>query len=234
MERQFGGGIMLLIDAGHGGFDPGAVGTKLKEKDFTLKLAKYLEAYLKSKGAPCALIRSNDDRWPLEQRVDVANKSSATHFISLHINAAANQTANGVEVYASSKGGEKETFANVMQRALVSSTGFTDRGVKFSPFYVLRNTKQVAILVELGFITNASDQEKLISEAFLKSAAETMGEAYLKHIGFKEKQKERWEVIIEGMDPRWHGEIIKIKSEGGLRRYISDLIEKVYDSGTKN
>lgn len=108
-----------------------------------------------------------------------------------------------------------------------------ERGLKFSPFYVLKHTKQTALLIELGFITNASEREKMISDTFVKKVAHAIGDTYLKHIGFQEPVKQRWETLIEGMNPKWHDEIKGIISEGGLRRYLGVLIEKVYDLGVK-
>lgn len=234
MERQFGGGVMLIIDAGHGGKDPGAVSAQTYEKTITLKVAKTLEAYLKEKGVPCLMTRTNDTHVTLQKRVQLSNESKGTHFISLHVNAAADASASGLEIFVDTKGGEKERLAMAMQSDLVKVTGFKDRGVKFSPFYVLRNTKQTALLIELGFITNASEREEMISDAFVKKVAHTIGNTYLKHIGFQEPAKQQWETLIEGMDPKWHDEILSIISEGGLRRYLGVLIEKVYDTAKKS
>ncbi len=228
---------MLLIDAGHGGRDPGAVGKSLKEKDVTLKLAIMLEETLRTAGVPCALTRTEDTTLSLKSRVAFANRSKATHFISLHVNAAKNLEANGVEVYTSASGGERTELAKKVQAALVSTTHLKDRGIKHRAFYVLRNTKQPAILVELGFITNPQEHDLLCDDDFLCLAANAIAREYMAHIGHEfSTVKPTWQKIIEERveNPEYWVKRIKELIEDGknnssMDRYFGELIIKIND-----
>lgn len=220
---------MLLIDAGHGGRDPGAVGKSLKEKDVTLKLAIMLEETLRTAGVPCALTRTEDTTLSLKSRVAFANRSKGTHFISLHVNAAKNLEANGVEVYTSASGGERTELAKKVQAALVSTTHLKDRGIKHRAFYVLRNTKQPAILVELGFITNPQERDLLCDDDFLCLAANAIAQEYMAHIGHLKLDEWKRIILDRGLNPSWINRIEKLieYNEDPLDRYWAELIIKM-------
>ncbi|RCX20863.1 N-acetylmuramoyl-L-alanine amidase [Anaerobacterium chartisolvens] len=162
----------IMIDAGHGGSDPGAVGpTSLKEKDITLKLANKAGALLKQQGISIAHTRTTDVFVGLSDRAVIANSAAAKYFLSIHINSSGSSASTGTETYALAAGGEGEKLAKAMQQSLVKSIGLTDRGVKFANFAVLRETKMPAALVEVCFINNPNEEALLRNEAFLDKAA---------------------------------------------------------------
>lgn len=173
--------VKLLIDAGHGGNDSGAVGRVLKEKDVTLKLSNYMHDYLKYCGVKVDLIRHTDIKVPLK----IIRKIAETYdyFISLHVNSFADPSANGVETYTVNA----PEFARVMQDALVESTGARDRGVKNTPFYVIRDTNTKSILLEVMFISNLNEELKLADDAFLRRVAIKLAKAYISFIGAEVK-----------------------------------------------
>ena len=152
----------VFIDAGHGGKDSGAVGNGLQEKDLNLTIALEVGRLLKAKNVNVTYARQSDVFLELSERANKANNIKADIFVSIHVNAAGNATANGVETfhYPTSSTGKK--LASDIQGALVDSKVFkANRGVKSANFAVLRLTKMPAALVELGFITNVSDAQLL-------------------------------------------------------------------------
>lgn len=163
---------VIVVDPGHGGFDPGAVGpTGVKEKDVTLAVSKKLATYLKDIG-DIHLTRwvdkalGSDTNSDLAARANLANYLKADLFISVHCNSAANAAARGVETYAYQPSGNGEKLAGLVQEELVTATGLTNRGVRFANYYVLRKTAMPAILAELAFISNPQEEALLANPDF--------------------------------------------------------------------
>ncbi|OJV66367.1 MAG: hypothetical protein BGO41_02720 [Clostridiales bacterium 38-18] len=169
-------GTLIVIDAGHGGKDPGAVGSKAQEKDLTLRAAKLLESELQKLGFKTYMIRAVDEYVGLYDRPAIANELDADLFVSIHINAFTNGTASGVEVlYGDESMSSDKGLASAIQTELVKSLGAVDRGIGYLPrLVVLQESKMTSVLAELGFITNSAEQDKLMSESYLKKAAEAM------------------------------------------------------------
>ena len=223
---------MLLIDAGHGGSDPGAVGRVLKEKDVALQISFLLKEYLDSKGAMSQLIRTNDNRWPLQDRANFANASVAKHLISIHVNSFTNPAANGIETFVASSGGDREAFARKVQQALVKETGALDRGVKVHPWYIIRTPKQDSILVEVGFISNAKEHDLMQKKEYLLTLAKAIGDGYMLHIKHNVPEIPNWEKIIRANMYKGESWIQRInqlmkKEEDPLDRWWPAFIEKL-------
>lgn len=164
------GRVKIVIDPGHGGKDSGAIAVDKKsfEKDFTLEVATRLYDKLQSENNIDVLItRTRDEYIALLDRAGLSNDNNAHLFLSIHFNSADSSRPDGIEVlYASEKNIKiKDTvqkhFAKELQKALIKSTGATDRGIKNRPaLIVLNKTKTVAALVELGFLSNYDELEK--------------------------------------------------------------------------
>jgi N-acetylmuramoyl-L-alanine amidase len=153
--------IKICIDAGHGGNDPGAVcQLNTKEADINLLVAYQIKTALESK-YDVIMTRLSDETVSLQARASRANGSKASLFVSIHCNAAANRDANGYEVWYSGSA-KSLALARCIHDSIKANIGTRDRGVKAGNFYVLRKTSMPAVLVELGFITNA-DEEKLLN-----------------------------------------------------------------------
>ncbi len=147
----------LCFDYGHGGSDPGAVYKGRKEKDDVLSLGKAVAAELRRHGVIVDETRTSDKTVSLKERASFENKKAYDYFISFHRNAFKPETAKGVETYTYLKPKAKtKALAEKIQSALVG-IGFTNRGVKEANFYVLRETKAPAVLIEIGFIDNTED-----------------------------------------------------------------------------
>ena len=175
---------LIVIDAGHGGKDPGAVGTKTQEKILTLKAATMLQSELEKLGFKVYMTRSKDEYVGLYDRAAMANDLDATLFVSIHINAFTNASVSGIEVlYGNDSMSSDKGLAQSIQKKLVGALGAVDRGIDSRPrLVVLKETQMTSVLCELGFITNASEQDKLMSESYLKKAAKAMADGIVEFL----------------------------------------------------
>lgn len=166
------GGKTIVLDPGHGGSDPGAIGpTGLQEKQVTLPIAEYLKSILEAKGAKVILTRTTDvDVYgphasgvdELQARVNVANGNRADAFISIHINSFSNPNVGGIATYYFDGSDQSKKLASAVQGQIAEHSGFNgDRGIQPGNLYVLRHSLMPSILVELGFISNPKEEEHL-------------------------------------------------------------------------
>lgn len=175
---------LIMIDAGHGGQDPGAVGPRgTKEKDITLKLAKLVGDFLTQAGIKVEYTRFTDVYISLTERAIMANKARADYFVSIHINSAESITASGTETFALAPGGEGEKLAKAINDSLVNHINLPNRGVKFAKFDVLKLTNMSAALTEVCFISNHADEERLKDEGFLNKAALGIAKGIVSFLG---------------------------------------------------
>ena len=178
-------GKRIVIDPGHGGKFPGAIGPAgTKEKDVVLSIGRELAADLVELGAEVKMTRSEDVevlpggslRDDLKARVDIANNWPADLFISIHSNAAENTSAVGTETYVAKQASDRsKALAKLVHQCMMESPGLKDRGVRSADFYVIRNTTMPAILVETGFISNAAEEQKLADPAVQSLFAKSIG-----------------------------------------------------------
>jgi N-acetylmuramoyl-L-alanine amidase len=182
--------MRIVLDAGHGGQDSGAVGNGLREKDLTLKIVKQIGCMLDDyEGVEVYYTRTDDRYLSLEERAAIANKLKADLLISVHINAGG---GTGFESYIYNGNVSAKTIAyqNVIHGEIVRAIGnVKDRGKKRANYAVLRETKMPAILTENLFIDNANDAAKLKSEQFLLQVAYGHVIGLEKAFGFKKKIK---------------------------------------------
>lgn len=179
-------GVSFVVDPGHGGSDPGAVGpTGLQEKVVNLRVGLALrEALVTYGGATVYLTRSDDKGVELAQRVALANELGVDVFVSVHHNAATNRDANGTETY--SRLGSDATTRSLrdhVHEELVRFTRLPDRGVKEANFYVLRYTNMPAILTEASFISNPYQEARLRQENYTSGEALAIYKGILAHFG---------------------------------------------------
>ena len=172
----------VVIDSGHGGRDPGAIGPSgLREADVTLELGLLVKSRLEKRGISVVLTRTEDADVSLARRCEVANRSGAAVFVSLHCNAAVNTEAHGTETYHLEGSSAGRVLATQIHRRLVT-LGLRDRGLRTAGHYVLKHTRMPAALVEVAFITHPAEEAKLASAGFQNAAAEAIAEgirAYL-------------------------------------------------------
>ncbi|MEM7012009.1 MAG: N-acetylmuramoyl-L-alanine amidase [Verrucomicrobiota bacterium] len=167
--------MKICLDAGHGGLDPGAVGTNprtLRESDVNLAVSLLLEQELKSLGHQVVMTRRTDVSRSLTARSKFANDRSADLFVSIHANSASNSSAEGIEVFhfeGSQEG--KQAAASVLDSIMEEFPDHKNRGVKTANFHVLRETSMAAILVELEFLSNPDQLVFLEKESTHKGMA---------------------------------------------------------------
>lgn len=178
--------MKICIDPGHGGNDSGALGpTGLMEKNINLSIAISVDQILKKHGVDVILTRRDDRRVELANRVKVANDSKADYFVSIHMNSASDPTATGTETFAFPNSIPGTKLADSIQKALVDEIKLENRGVKFENFFVLRNTKMPAVLVEAAFINNPKEEKLLKNQNFLSKIAMGISKGVLAFTGIK-------------------------------------------------
>lgn len=163
---------VVVLDPGHGGTDPGAVGlNKTQEKTITLAVALQAKTLLEKSGAKVVMTRQDDrDVFgpsssasdELKARTTIANNIKADAFISVHINAFSGRSAGGTSTYFYQKTPYDAMLAQNLQTSLLRAGGLQDRGVNSANFYVIKRTFMPAALLELAFISNP-DEEKLMN-----------------------------------------------------------------------
>jgi N-acetylmuramoyl-L-alanine amidase len=190
-------GVTVVVDPGHGGRDPGAIGaTGTYEKNNTLSIGLDLAGLLRSAGAQVILTRSTDvtpavgtysELSDLQARTKIANDQMADLFISLHNDAFSNPMVGGITTFYSSASpvvAQSKALAVSIQSELVKAIDFNNRGVKDAAFYVIKNTKMPAVLVEIGFISNPTEEKLLGSPDFQSKAAFGVYRGILKSKGY--------------------------------------------------
>ncbi|MEP6262861.1 MAG: N-acetylmuramoyl-L-alanine amidase [Gillisia sp.] len=181
LSAQVGGGSkVIIIDPGHGGRDPGAIGiNEMKEKDIVLNLAKEILKLNKEKfNYDIYLTRYTDTLVSLKNRTNLAKSLSADLFLSLHCNHSANPFARGNEIYVANTilSHNLETSILIANRLSLNFTkrlGIIQRGVKFSNFQVLRNTINnfPSLLIELCFLSNKEEAAFLSKKGIIQAMA---------------------------------------------------------------
>lgn len=186
--------VKLFIDPGHGGQDPGAMAHGLYEKTLVLDLAKRIESKLKVFENVEVKMSRNDDRYlSLTERTNIANIWKADLFISLHINSATDEAANGFEsyIYNGDVSAKTKAFQNVAHPEIMAQIpGVRDRGKKMANFAVLRQSHMPALLTENLFIVNKADADRLKQSSFIEKLATGHVKGIEKFLGLKRKTTE--------------------------------------------
>ena len=185
-------GATIVLDAGHGGSDSGAIGPSgVTEKEVTLAVTQKLRDILTKSGANVVMTRDTDvdvyapnasDRQELQARCNVANRlPSANLFLSIHCNAFANSAAHGMETYYYEPSSSGRRLATLLNEELAAAGGLFNRGVKTANFYVLKHTNMPASLIELGFITNYNEERLLAGSDYQTKLAYAIATALTRY-----------------------------------------------------
>ena len=218
-RKQANSKPVIVLDAGHGGVDPGALGRKAREKSVTLNFTRELAKQLRKTGKyKVYLTRNRDIYIPLRQRVNIARKHNADLFISIHADAIKRKNVRGMSIYTLSETAsdkeaaalakkenqsdiiagidfadqppevanilidlaQRETknlsvkFANLVVDNARGKTRLLDRTHRFAGFRVLKAPDVPSVLIELGFLTNRSDEKQLLSSAWRRKVASAL------------------------------------------------------------
>ncbi|GGB28522.1 hypothetical protein GCM10011409_02310 [Lentibacillus populi] len=158
----------IVIDAGHGGKDTGAIGaTGIHEKNLTYKTALELQQELSTLGANVILTREKDDYISLASRTSLANIANTDAFVSIHYNSVPElPDVTGIGTYYYDD--RNKSLANYIQKEVIKETQANDRGAAFEDFQVIRQNFKPAVLVELGFISNHEKEQLLRTDWYQK------------------------------------------------------------------
>ena len=180
---------VVYLDAGHGGYDPGASYFGISEKSLTLAIQSRVKDKLEAEGYQVVTTRTSDTYVDLTDRSRAANASESDIFVSIHINASGSSAAQGIETYYYQPYAEypsrinatyhanptrlsmSDTLANAIQSSLINATGAQNQGVKRQTFAVLRETTSPAVLLELGFLSNPQEAARLNTSAYQETLA---------------------------------------------------------------
>ncbi len=181
-ERTLAGKVVVL-DPGHGGKDPGALGAAgTKEKKVVLEIAHETRKLLEKAGAKVVMTRSKDEFIALEKRVEIVNDLEPDLFVSIHANGYQTNIPDGTETFVEEGSGQQSQFlAQCVQQELIKKLDTYDRQVKEDGLYVLEHSTVPAILSEVAFITNPKQEKLLTDEEFRFEAAVGLYEGISKY-----------------------------------------------------
>ena len=179
--------MLICLDAGHGGKDPGACGAYSKEKNIALVAVIKLGDLLEELGFDVMYTRTTDTYVNLIDRAKIANNAKADFFVSIHCNSAADKRACGTEVLCYDTCKE----AGYIQTFLTNETGLKNRGVKIRrDLAVLNCTKMTAVLIELAFISNTNEEALLNNDVWFNRNIAAIARAVCKSFGVPYIKKE--------------------------------------------
>lgn len=184
-------GITIVLDAGHGGKDQGAQVENVKEQEINLLLTQKLKTKLEDAGAKVVLTRdgaydlasegaSNRKKEDMKNRVAIINEEASDLFISIHLNSYPNTSIQGAHAFYKKEDEASKQFANIIQKYFNDVTKL-EKDVKTGDYYILNNANKVGVLVECGFISNAQERAKLITDSYQEELAEVLYKSVLEY-----------------------------------------------------
>lgn len=194
----------IVLDAGHGGIDPGAVGTGgTEEKVITLAVVQKLDKLLKAAGAEVILTRDSDmdlgsdidgsllekKRRDLSRRVEIANGKKSDIFLSIHVNSFPSGRWSGAQTFSQKGQVESKRLAETIQEELKRIMRNTNRVAKLEDFYTNRKTEMPSATVEIGFISNPQEEKLMTDEAYQEKMAYAIYVGLLKYCSTNENPK---------------------------------------------
>ena len=173
------------LDFGHGGKDPGALGSNYtKESDTVLKIGMLVKSKLEKHFEKVITTRESDSFYSLEYRTNKANKNSCNYFISIHMNSSTNKTAKGTETWVYDSNSKVYNLAQNLSSNLSTNLKTPNRSVKESKkFSVLKNTKMPALIIEIDFISNPEIESLCANDSYIKNVADTIASTLLSFVG---------------------------------------------------
>ena len=184
LPRVPNGRIIVMVDPGHGGPDPGAVGIGgLQEKGVVMSIAQQLATLLDQQGVQAVLTRTGDYDFDLEPRVAMAERMNANVFVSIHANAIdlSRPDVNGLETYYYSSPSSGR-LAQTIHNSILQGVNVADRGIRTARFYVLRRTSMPSVLIEVGFVTGREDAAKLSNPTYQTQMAQAIARGILQYL----------------------------------------------------
>jgi N-acetylmuramoyl-L-alanine amidase len=176
------GRVVVIVDPGHGGKDPGAIGLGgLREVDVILPIAQQVASLLEQQGIQAVMTRTSDYFVDLAPRVTMAERANADLFVSIHANSIGpnRPDISGLETYYYDSG---QRLAQTIHSSILQNLDIKDRGIRRARFYVLRKTSMPSVLVEVGFVTGREDAGKLSNSTYRSQMAQAIARGILQYI----------------------------------------------------
>lgn len=178
---------IIILDPGHGGKDPGTSKEGYTEKAIVLKVGTLVKQKLEAAGAKVYMTRTGDTYPTLEDRVAFTKNNYGEIYVSVHVNSATSSSAKGTETYYAVSTGdqyeEDQKLAKYINNEIVKNANMTNRGVREAQYYVIRNMMIPSVLVELGFISNTEDRQKLINDKYVEIFAQSIYKGIVDYYG---------------------------------------------------
>ena len=184
VQPKRNGARTVVIDAGHGGSDYGAIRDNINEKDITLDVSKRLKTLLQKQGYNVIMTRDTDEYLSLQERCDITEAAHPDIFVSVHVNSSVKPEITGVETHYYHQ--ESLALAQTVHAAIASNIKSNNRGLFKSKFYVINHTTVPAILCEIGFISNDSERNQLNGDKRKQDTAKAIMEGVNNY--FKQQQ----------------------------------------------
>ncbi len=175
----------IVIDAGHGGIDPGSIGykTKVKESVINLSVAKKLEQKLSEIGLRVIMTRKDENglyglsttnykKRDMQKRRDIIEKAHPDVVVSVHMNSYVRHNLRGAQVFFDKTSPVSEQLALFIQDQFASKLEKSDKGISVGDYYMLKCTKAASVIAECGFLSNEEDEKLLLNEAYQDKIAE--------------------------------------------------------------
>ncbi|MGB7417222.1 MAG: N-acetylmuramoyl-L-alanine amidase [Thermosynechococcaceae cyanobacterium] len=176
---------VVMIDPGHGGKDPGAIGIGgLRETDVVLEMSTQVAQLLQQAGVAVRMTRRDETFVSLQGRVDYAESARANLFVSIHANAISlsRPDINGLETFHAPGASAGSVLARTIHNTILRNISMGSRGVKAARFYVIRKSSMPSVLVETGFLTGAEDNARLRNPAWRSRMAQSIAQGILNYL----------------------------------------------------
>jgi len=173
----------IVLDAGHGGKDPGANVGVVFEKDITLSIALMTQEILENAGYKVAMTRNDDIFVELTERSEIANCKNSYVFVSIHCNSSEDGVGKGIETYYTDQKGESSKYlAAEIQNSVIEHTNAENRELRTANYTVLVRSNMPTALIEVGFLTDSEEIELLQTEAYQKKVAEGIANGIINYL----------------------------------------------------
>jgi len=176
------GTAIVVVDAGHGGKDPGSLVAGRYEKHITLQVARKVAALLAQQGVKVVMTRQDDRFIELEERAEIANRRDTDLFVSIHADSAPDRSISGFTLYVASDASREAYEAARTVSAAMAKTGSDTRGIREADYKVLVQTSCPAILIECGYLSNPLDARRLQDNAFQTRLAQAIAAGILNYL----------------------------------------------------
>lgn len=174
-------GSIVIVDAGHGGYDHGAIYGGINEKDLTLDIAKKVIDNLEVAGVRSYMTRSDDRFVALAERVEISNAAHPDAFVSIHCNAlVTNPKMEGLQTYYFSNDGRE--LGEVLHKEILDEVGMPDQRLRKAGFWVIKHTKSPSVLLELGFMTSDDERRKLARDSYQNDLAKAIAKGIVSYL----------------------------------------------------